>query len=170
MRSLRTLAFAAAICTLGACAASPTLPTTARPGVINRDNGGLIGTGNNTPTPDAPGTIGSGNNVVATCSGENGGLMGSGNNIGTTCDNGGLLGSGNIDSANTTTIVTTCTDENGPLMGSGNNTGTPCDNGPLMGSGNNIAIPDGPAMTTTDRATMGSGNLQEGPATMGSGN
>lgn len=108
MRAIRTFAFAATLCTLAACSSSPTL--SAPSGRVNHDNGGLMGTGNNTGTPTGP-SLSAG---VAP----------------------GTMGTGNITSSNTTT-ATTCTDENGGLIGTGNNTGTgTCDNGGLMGSGN----------------------------------
>jgi hypothetical protein len=105
MRIIRTVAFAAAICTLAACAASPTLPTSATGG-LSRDNGGLMGSGNNTAVPagpsfdgtttDAPGTVGSGNRIesgtsTASPSTTDPATMGSGNLL----EAPGTVGSGN---------------------------------------------------------------------------
>jgi hypothetical protein len=76
MRTIRLLAFAAAICTLAACGSSTTLPTAATPASAHRD-----GT-TTTDCKDIGGTVGSGNAAGCPTSGsgdEIGGMMGSGN-------------------------------------------------------------------------------------------
>jgi hypothetical protein len=79
MRTIRTLAIAAVICTLAACGSTPTSPTAAAPVSTHRD-----GTATPPDCTDITGTMGSGNATGCQTSATTGGqditgTMGSGN-------------------------------------------------------------------------------------------